>query len=77
MSHHLHFKFDEVKTLVEAGQPVMLEGERGCGKTTLIMDVAKELNLDFYSLSMTRQTTLSLLLGFINVNGIYVPSHLT
>jgi MoxR-like ATPase len=71
-----HFKHKEVTPLVNANQPVLLTGERGSGKTTLSKDVAKILGLDFYSLSMTRQTTLSHLMGFINVNGDYVPSHI-
>lgn len=71
-----HFKFKEAKTLVEANQPVLLTGEKGSGKTTLAMQIAKELSLKFYSVSMTRQTTLSHLLGFMNVNGTYIPSQL-
>lgn len=71
-----HSKFDEVYTLVNAGVAVLLTGERGSGKTTLAKHVTNKLKLPFYSLSMTRQTTLSHLMGFINVNGTYVPSHL-
>lgn len=71
-----HNKFNEIKTLVNHGIPVLLEGEKGSGKTTIAINIAKELELDFYSLSMTRQTTLSHLLGFMNVNGKYIESHL-
>lgn len=71
-----HEMFEEAFILVQAGVPVLLTGERGSGKTTIAMHIAKELGLDFYSLSMTRQTTLSLLLGFISVNGTYIPSQL-
>lgn len=73
MKHH---KFDEVLTLVDAGMPVLLTGEKGSGKTTVAMHVAKELKLKFFSMSMTRQTTLSHLLGFMSVNGTYVGSQL-
>lgn len=77
MNKHLkHNKHFEVKTLVNAGVAVLLTGEKGSGKTTLAKDVADSLDLPFMSLSMTRQTTLSHLLGFMNVNGIYIPSHL-
>ena len=61
--------------LVKNNLPVLLIGDRGCGKTTLAQQVAEELNLPFYSISCTRQTTLSHLLGFLNVTGVYVPSH--
>lgn len=71
-----HFKKAEIVKLVGAGISTMLVGEKGSGKTTIAMAVAKELNLDFYSLSMTRQTTLSHLLGFISVNGTYIESQL-
>jgi DNA polymerase III gamma/tau subunit len=69
-----HSKFGEVHTLVDAGFAVLLTGEKGSGKTTLAKQVAEELKLTFYSMSMTRQTTLSHLLGFMSVNGTYIPS---
>lgn len=73
MKHSKHY---ETTTLVKAGVAVLLTGEKGTGKTTLAKDVASTLNLTFCSMSMTRQTTLSHLLGFMNVNGIYIPSQL-
>lgn len=69
-----HSKFSEITTLVKEGFAVLLYGERGTGKTTLIKHVAEELELSFYVVSCTRQTTLSYLLGFMNVSGVYVPS---
>ena len=76
MYQQKHSKFDEVALLVEARQPVLLTGERGCGKTTLIQQVAEKLGLPFYCQNMTRQTTLSMLVGFRNVHGDYVRSQL-
>ena len=73
MHHKKHF---EATTLVKAGVPVLFTGERGSGKTTLAKDVSEALNIPFYSMSMTRQTTLSHLLGFISVNGVYIESQL-
>ena len=72
----LHHKFNEVLTMVEANIPVLLTGEKGSGKTTLAKQVSEHLKIDFFSVSMTRQTTLSHLLGFMSVNGTYVPSQL-
>ena len=73
MKHHM---FNEVLTLANAGMATLLTGEKGSGKTTVAMQVAEEMNIDFFSLSMTRQTTLSHLLGFMSVNGTYVESQL-
>lgn len=69
-----HAKFNEVELLVNANIPVLLTGEKGSGKTTLVHQLADKLGLRFFSMSMTRQTTLSHLLGFMSVNGTYVPS---
>ena len=72
MKHH--YKFNEVKTLVEHSISVLCVGPASSGKSTVIQQVAEALNLDFYSVPMTRQTTVSNLLGFIAINGNYIPS---
>jgi MoxR-like ATPase len=69
-----HHKYGEVKTLIDAGQPVLLTGEAGSGKTTVAQSIAEENNMEFRSMSMTRQTTLGHILGFMSVNGTYVKS---
>ncbi len=71
-----HNKFDEVLILANAGMPCLLTGEKGSGKTTVATQVADGLKIPFFSISMTRQTTLSHLLGFMSVNGTYVPSQM-
>jgi MoxR-like ATPase len=71
-----HNRYDEVINLVENDIPILLIGEAGSGKTTLIKQIAEQLNLKFFSVSMTRQTTLSSLVGFKNINGDYVSSQL-
>lgn len=71
-----HHKFNEVKILVENGINVLLTGEKGSGKTTLAMQVAEDIGVEFFNMSMTRQTTLSHLFGFMSVNGTYVGTHL-
>jgi len=70
----LHSRYGEVELLVKNRIPVLLTGEKGSGKTTLVHQIAEALDLRFFSMSMTRQTTLSHLLGFMSVNGTYVPS---
>lgn len=71
-----HKEYEKVLTLVKANIPVMLIGEAGSGKTTLLEQVKTELGLDFYPMSMTRQTTLSSLVGFKNLNHEYQPTQL-
>lgn len=71
MKHH---KYEEVKTLVSHNINVLLTGTAGSGKTTILKTVAEDLGLDFHAVSMTRQTTLNALLGFISINGIYISS---
>jgi MoxR-like ATPase len=74
MKHH--GSYDKVKLLVKNKIAVLLTGDAGSGKTTLAEHVCEGLKLKFHTISMTRQTTLSHLLGFISVNGTYVPSTL-
>lgn len=71
-----HKKFGESQILVKNGVAVLLTGERGCGKTTLVMQIAEDLGIKFYGMSMTRQTTLSHIQGFMNIKGTYIPSQL-
>lgn len=73
-----HKMFNEALILVNAGIATLLTGEKGSGKTTVAKQIADGLGNDFpfCAISMTRQTTLSHLLGFMSVNGTYVPSQL-
>ena len=71
-----HKKYNEAKRLIEAGIPVLLTGDAGSGKSTLAREIARDMDLRFFSISLTRQTTLSHMLGFLSVNGTYIPSNL-
>lgn len=64
-----HKKYEFVKTLIDNGVSVMLEGEAGSGKTTILMNIAKDLGLGFYSITGTQQTSVANLIGFKTVNG--------
>ena len=71
-----HYKYEEVKTLIDNNINVLLQGPAGSGKSTLLAQVIKDLGYDMFSITMTRQTTQSNLLGFISVTGNYIPSQL-
>ena len=71
-----HYKYEEVKTLIDNNINVLLQGPAGSGKSTLLAQVIKDLGYGMFSITMTRQTTQSNLLGFISVTGNYVPSQL-
>ena len=69
-----HSKYNHIKQIVETNIPVLLEGEAGVGKTTIAKQLASDLNLKFSTTALTKQTSMNALLGFISVNGDYVPS---
>jgi len=71
-----HKKYEFIKTLIDNKIPVMLEGEAGSGKTTMLMQIAKDLGLKFYSITGTQQTSVANLLGFRSVTGTYIGTQL-
>jgi len=71
-----HKKQKEIEQLINAKINVLLEGEKGSGKSTIIKNIAEKLKTNFYTIAMTKQTTLNALLGFLSINGVYIPSQL-
>ena len=71
-----HSRYSYIRTIVESGMPVLLEGEAGSGKSTLARQLASDLGLTFHSMSCTKQMSVSALLGFISINGVYIPTQL-
>jgi hypothetical protein len=71
-----HNKYSYVKKVVESGMPVFLSGPAGSGKSTMAMQIAKDLSLTFHSISCTKQMSVNALLGFISINGVYIPTQL-
>jgi len=69
-----HKEFENILKLVSMRMDVFLVGPAGSGKTTCCESVAKALDLPFFVQPVGLQTTKSDLLGFMNANGIYVPS---
>lgn len=71
-----HKAYDKVIKLVKNNIPVLLEGEAGTGKSTIFKDIAQELELEYFPMIITRQTTISSLIGFMALDGEYKETHL-
>jgi MoxR-like ATPase len=69
-----HSKYSYVKKVVSSGMPVLLSGVAGSGKSTMAMQIAEDLDLPFSSVSCTKQMSVNALLGFISINGVYIPT---
>jgi hypothetical protein len=54
--------------------PSYISGPAGSGKTTLVKNLAKDLKLKYYSISVCSQTTVSAIFGFVDASGHYRPS---
>lgn len=51
-------------------------GEAGLGKSVIVECVADKLSLDFYTMSLSAQTTTNRLVGFLDANSNYKPTPL-
>ncbi len=69
-----HNKFEYVKTIVDSGMATLLLGEAGSGKSTLCMQIAEATDRQFSALALTKQTAVNAIIGFISINGTYIPS---
>lgn len=69
-----HFLFETAFNVINAGQNLMLVGPAGSGKTHMVEAIAKALDLRFIPQSVTAQTSLSSLMGYMSASGIYVSS---
>ena len=69
-----HCKQHIVEKLINYNIPVMLVGEAGSGKTTILQKCAEKAGVPYSFIAGTRQTTVSNILGFMSVNGTYVKS---
>jgi MoxR-like ATPase len=69
-----HNKYSYVKKVVESGMPVLLSGPAGSGKSTMAMQIAEDIGIAFSSVSCTKQMSVNALLGFISINGVYIPT---
>lgn len=58
------------------GKNIWLYGECGNGKSQLVQNVADKMALDFYTMSLSSQTTAFKLTGFLDANSNYKPTPL-
>jgi cobaltochelatase CobS len=70
--NHAHEVLPKVVQAAAAGLHVWLTGPAGSGKTTIAEQAAEALGLEFRCLSVSAQTPLSALMGYMNATGDYV-----
>ena len=66
-----HNQFENLVKIVLTGQPVVLVGPAGTGKSHAAEAVAKTLDLEFYAMSVGAQTSKSDLIGYMDANKNY------
>jgi len=66
-----HKQFETILKLISMGENLMIKGEAGNGKSHVVAEVAKALNLPFHSMSVSNQTTKTDLMGFVDAQGVY------
>lgn len=66
-----HNQFENLLKITEAGQPVLMVGPAGTGKTKGAEDAADALDLPFRSISVGSQTSKSDLVGYMDGGGTY------
>lgn len=71
-----HFLYPVLRHYVAARQHVYLWGAPGSGKSHVARQIAKELKLEFSYISVNPQSPASLILGYMDAQGIYRESEL-
>lgn len=69
-----HSKFETVLKCLDVRSNLALVGPAGSGKTTIVEESAKVLDLPFYSKSVSVQTGTHEFFGYYDANGNYVPT---
>lgn len=69
-----HHNFETLIHVVSSGQPVMLVGPAGTGKSHAAESVASVLGLEFYAMSVGAQTSKSDLIGYMDAMKNYVST---
>ena len=69
-----HHNFEKLVHIVHAGQPVMLVGPAGTGKSHAAEQAAQVLGLEFFAMSVGAQTSKSDLIGYMDAMKNYVST---
>ncbi len=69
-----HFEFERILKSITAGVPIALVGPAGSGKTTIVYNVSKALDITFSSQSVSAQSTTFDFFGYKNAKGEYVST---
>ncbi|SKG76397.1 gas vesicle protein GvpN [Mycobacteroides abscessus subsp. bolletii] len=69
-----HKQFGDVLTVLSSGENLQLVGGPGVGKTHLVAQAAKALDLPFYVINFHLQSTASELRGYNDATGNFVPT---
>jgi len=69
-----HESFETVYRVIAAGCAPFLVGPAGSGKSTILAQVANEMGLPFYPMSVNALTSDYNIIGYNDANGKYVPT---
>lgn len=70
---HYHLSFDKILKLFLLNKPVILSGPSGTGKSYMVKQIAKLLDLNMYSFDF-RTDEFSSIKGYIDTNGDYIKT---
>lgn len=69
-----HEQFEKVAVIIRNRLNAFLYGPAGSGKSFIAEQVADLLGVPFYSISVSYQTSVASLMGYMDATGKYVPS---
>jgi len=69
-----HKQQSYIEQLISANVTVKLIGEAGTGKSTIVINAAENAGIPYSFMTGSRQSSKGDIVGFMSVNGTYVPS---
>jgi len=67
-----HKEFDRIMEYTKLNIPIYLVGPAGSGKSKVVRQVAEKLKREFYGESISKQTPVSKLVGYMDATGNYI-----